>query len=317
METNVQVLRLPLNLLILATVGLVLLWVSSFLLLRSSWLRKTENGSEQERDWSIPTIDAQAGRDSPFHRWDPRVRLASLLFFMFCVASLTQLTWAGLALAAAVVSVALARIPFRYPLRRLAAMGTFLAMFLVVMPVTAPARMGDTVVVFEHLSFVSFNLRGLLLALLICLKASAIALLVEPLVATSGFSVTIQALARLRVPAVVCQMLLLAYRYIFVFQEEVGRMGKGMRSRGFRKRTDVETLRTMGNFLGMLMVRSFERTERVYDAMLARGYDGEVPSTIEFQLRKSDWAKGAFWVAAGVAILIADRVWKLSPLQIF
>jgi cobalt/nickel transport system permease protein len=236
---------------------------------------------------------------------------------MFCVASLTQLVWACLALVVAVASVGMAGIPFRYPLRRLAAMGTFLGMFLVVMPITAPARSGDTLIAFEHVSFISFNLRGFFLALLICLKASAIALMVEPLVATSSFSVTVQALARLRVPAAVCQMLLLAYRYIYVFQDEVGRMVKGMSARGFRKRTDVETLRSIGNFLGMLMVRSFERTQRVHDAMLARGYDGAMPSTIEFQMRNTDWMKGAFWVAAGIAILIADKVCRIAPLGIF
>ena len=317
MESNPLVLNLPLNTFILATIGLILLWGFSFLLLRSALFRKPDSGSEQERDWSIPTLDSQASRDSLFHRWDPRVRLASLVFFMFCVASLTQLVWAGLALVVAVASVGLARIPFRYPLRRLAAMGTFLGMFLVVMPITAPARSGDMLIVFEHVSFISFNLRGFFLALLICLKASAIALMVEPLVATSSFSVTVQALARLRVPAAVCQMLLLAYRYIYVFQDEVGRMVKGMSARGFRKRTDVETLRSIGNFLGMLMVRSFERTQRVHDAMLARGYDGAMPSTIGFQVRSADWVKGAFWVAAGIAILIADKACKIAPFTIF
>ena len=317
MESNPLVLRLPLNTFILATIGLILLWGLSFLLLRSALFRKSESGSEQERDWSIPTIDSQAGRDSLFHCWDPRIRMVSLVFFMFCVASLTQLVWACLALALAVASVGMAGIPFRYPLRRLAAMGTFLGMFLVVMPITAPARSGDTLIVFEHVSFISFNLRGFFLALLICLKASAIALMVEPLVATSSFSVTVQALARLRVPAAVCQMLLLAYRYVYVFQDEVGRMVKGMNARGFHKRTDVETLRTIGNFLGMLMVRSFERTQRVHDAMLARGYDGAMPSTIEFQMRNTDWMKGAFWVAAGIAILIADKVCGIAPFTIF
>ena len=108
MESNPLVLRLPLNTFILATIGLILLWGFSFLLLRSALFRKPESGSEQERDWSIPTLDSQAGHDSLFHRWDPRVRLASLVFFMFCVASLTQLVWAGLALVVAVASVGMA-----------------------------------------------------------------------------------------------------------------------------------------------------------------------------------------------------------------
>jgi cobalt/nickel transport system permease protein len=312
MDPAVHILRLPLSWFILASSGLILVWGLSFLLLRSSLLRKTESGSKKERDWTIQAIDSQAGRDSPFHRWDPRIKLASLIFFMFCMASLTQLLWACLALAASALSVGVARIPFRYPLRRLAAMGAFLGMFLVVMPITAPTRSGDTLIAFEYLSFVSFNLRGFLLALLICLKASAIALMVEPLLATSPFSVTVQALAGLRAPPLVCQMVLLAHRYIFVFQDEARRMVKGMGARGFRKQTDIETLRTVGNFLGMLLVRSFERTQSVYDAMLARGYDGTLPGAMEFHARKGDWLKGAFWVAAGLAVLAADRLWRIE-----
>jgi cobalt/nickel transport system permease protein len=34
----------------------------------------------------------------------------------------------------------------------------------------------------------------------------------------------------------------------------------------------MDTLRALASFLGMLFVRSFERTERVFDAMQARGY---------------------------------------------
>jgi cobalt/nickel transport system permease protein len=317
MDPTIHILRLPLSWLALAAAGLIFAWGLSFLLLRSSLLRRTENESQTERNWAIPVIDSQSGRDSPFHRWDPRIKLASLVFFIFCAASLTQILWACVALLASALSVGVARIPFRYPLRRLAAMGAFLGMFLIVMPLTAPARSGDTLVVFEHLSFVSFNSRGLLLALLICLKASAIALMVEPLLATSPFPVTVQALGGLKTPPVICQMVLLAHRYIFVFQDEARRMVKGMGARGFRKRTDIETLRTVGNFLGMLLVRSFERTQRVHDAMVARGYNGTLPGAIEFQAVKGDWMKGAFWVAAGLAILAADRCCGIALFRAF
>lgn len=264
----------------------------------------------RERDWSIPAIDAEAQGDSLYHRWDPRVKIVALVFFMFCTASLGNLAWALSALALAVISVVTARIPFRRPLRRLRAMAAFLAMFLIVMPLTVPEKSGDTLVTFTHLTFVDFNVRGLMLALLICVKASAIALLVEPLLSTTPFPVTVQALARLKVPPMVCQMILLAHRYIFVFQHEATRMAKAMRARGFKKRTNLETLRTVGNFLGMLLVRSFERTQRVYEAMLARGYDGTLPQTAHFQTRVADWVKAAVWLAAGLGLLVADRLVK-------
>jgi cobalt/nickel transport system permease protein len=317
MTPFVHVIELPVHFLVLTLGTLALLWVLSLCLLRFLSSGNDSPEAQKERDWGIPALDAQAHRDSPFHRWDPRIKTVALMFFMFCTASLTQPWWACLAVAGAVLSVVVARIPWRSPLRRLAAMATFLGMFLVVMPLTVPARSGDTLLSFSELSFVSFNLRGLMLAILICLKASAIALLVEPLLATAPFPVTIQALSSLKVPPSVCQMILLAHRYIFVFQSEVARMTKGMNARGFTKRTDTETLRTIGNFLGMLLVRSFERTQRVYEAMLARGYDGTLPGGFEFHARRGDWAKGTLWVLAGMALVALDRLHKLPGVPFF
>lgn len=260
-----------------------------------------------ETDSGIPVIDAQAEGNSTFHRWNPRVKIVSLRLYMLRLASLGHLAWADLGLLSSLVAVLVARIPFRYPLKRLAAMGTFLTMFVVVMPLAAPLRRGDTVVTFQHAAFITLYLRGLLLALLICAKARAIAVLMEPLLSTSPFPVTIQALASLRTPSFVCQMILLAHRYVFVFQDETRRMLKGMAARGFEERTNLGTLRTVGNFLGMLMVRSFERAHRLYDAMLSRGYDGTFPDAVEFRARKSDWAKAGFWILLGIGLLTADR----------
>jgi cobalt/nickel transport system permease protein len=314
MDSSVHVVVVPLKVLGFTLGGVLLLILAPFLLRRVVRSRQSSKPSEEERNWGIPTIDAQAHLRSPFHSWDPRIKIVSLLFFIFCTAALNHILWACIAILTATLSIFVARIPLRYPLRRLAAMGTFLGMFLVVMPLTVNARSGDLLVRFEHLSFLSFNDRGFMLALLICLKASAIALLVEPLLSTSPFPVTIQALVRLRVPQMVCQMILLAHRYIFVFQHETSRMNKGMHMRGFRRRTDMETLRNIANFLGMLLVRSFERTQRVYEAMIARGYMGQLSVTHEFRAMKGDWWKGLFWLSAGIGLVLVDRFWVPTAL---
>ncbi|MEN6437352.1 MAG: cobalt ECF transporter T component CbiQ [Syntrophobacter sp.] len=310
MSTSISTVELPLEYLILLLAGLGVLWLLAVGLSARASRRAARDSEEKEKDWGIPAIDAQAGSASTFHDWDPRIKLVSLMFFIFCVASINRLPLAGLSLLAALLAVCFARVPFRRPLLRLRAMSVFLGMMLVVMPLTVPARSGDTLFVFDGLSFLQFNARGLLLASVIALKASAIAMLVEPLLGTAPFPTTVQALASLRVPPMVCQMILLAHRYIYVFQNEAARMKTGMGARGFRASTTLETVRTVGNFLGMLLVRSFERTQRVYDAMLSRGYSGNLPVRMEFVARKKDWGKGLLWTLGSLAILIADRLWK-------
>jgi len=95
---------------------------------------------------------------------------------------------------------------------------------------------------------------------------------------------------------------------LHVFRHEARRMSSGMRVRGFRKRSDLITLRAVGNFIGMLFVRSFERTERVFDAMRARGYKGRFPEPAELHLHSKDLLLAAGWLAVGAVLILYDRI---------
>lgn len=262
-----------------------------------------QNGST---DWSVPPL-ADASGDTLFHRWDIRCKLATLIVYCFLVASIGHVTPAIAAVAVSVLALVLARSSPARALMRLLAVSGFLAMLLVVMPLSAPAHPGDTVLVIHGVDWLGFNLRGLCKALAITAKAVAIALLMEPLLTTAPLPVTLHGLTRLGAPDMAGQMVLLSHRYLHVFRHEAERMAAGMRVRGFRKRTDLETLRAVANFLGMLFVRSFERTERVFDAMRARGYRGRFPAPAELRMRPADLFLALAWLAAGAALVGYDR----------
>ena len=61
----------------------------------------------------------------------------------------------------------------------------------------------------------------------------------------------------------------------------------------------------------MLFIRSFERTERVYEAMLSRGYQGVFPSTAPQKITARDWIKGAVWIMIGLLLLAFDRLFPI------
>jgi len=274
------------------------------------WLRRiVHNRSvpEEDRDWSVPPLTDTAGV-SLFHLWDVRCKIITILIYSFAVASLKHLTPALVAIGISLMILMTARVSFAKVLLRLLAITGFVSMFIVVMPFSVPVHKGDTVLVFKGMAWLGFNLRGLRLAATIAAKAVAIALLMEPLLSTAPLPVTLYGLSRLGVPEMVGQMVLLSYRYLHVFRHEAGRMSSGMQVRGFRKRTDLTTLRAVGNFIGMLFVRSFERTERVFDAMRARGYQGRFPEPAELRLRSRDLLLAAGWLALGAALIIYDRV---------
>lgn len=270
-------------------------------------LARRRSSPGEEPDWSVPPLEDAPGR-SVLHRWDVRCKIVTILVYSFMITALQQLTTALLAIAFSCVVLVVARSSFSKVLVRLLAIVGFVCMFLVVMPFTVPLRDGDTVLVFGGLTWLDFNLRGLLLAGTIAAKAVAITLLMEPLLSTAPLPATLQGLSRLGAPEMIGQMVLLSYRYLHVFRHEARRMADGMQVRGFRKRTDPATLRAVANFLGMLFVRSFERTERVFDAMRARGYNGRFPDPVELHLSKWDLIGAGLWLIVGVALITYDRI---------
>jgi len=274
--------------------------------LRRTARRKT--AADRDPDWSVPPLADEKQGGSFLHKWDVRCKIVTILIFSFVVASLDHL---AAALAAVVISLSVAvmiRVPAARLMLRLLALAGFLGMLLVVMPFTVPPHSGDTLVVFGGVEWLTLNFRGLLLAATIAARAVAIAMLMEPLLSTAPLPVTLHGLCRLGVPEMAAQMVLLSNRYVHVFSHEARRMSAGMQVRGFRKRTDTATLRTVANFLGMLFVRSFERTERVFDAMRARGYQGRFPEPVKLRLCASDLFICLAWLTVAAALVVWDRI---------
>jgi cobalt/nickel transport system permease protein len=303
--TDVRFIALPLWQLPLIVLGPMAVMAAFFGFARRVALARSV--PEEDRDWSVPPLEVEASV-SLIHRWDVRCKIITVLAYSFMVSSLTHLGSAVAAIGVSLLVLAISRVSLTKVLMRIIAIAGFVGMFLVVMPFSAPANPGDTVLVFGGLGWTGFNLRGLILAVTIAAKAVAITLLMEPLLSTAPLPVTLHGLSRLGVPEMVGQMVLLSYRYLHVFRHEAGRMSQGMKVRGFRKQTDLATLRAVANFLGMLFVRSFERTERVFDAMRARGYQGRFPDPVELNLKPRDLVLAGVWLIAGALFVVVDRI---------
>lgn len=302
---NATVIQMPLwQLLAMVVAPLGLLAVAVTLLRRRIRRHSTEKG---DPDWSVPQLEGKAG-NSLIHRWDVRCKVVTIMVYSFMITAIRQMTPALVAIGLSCLVLIVARVSMTKVLTRILAIVGFITMFLLVMPFTVPLHRGDTVIIFGGLDWLHFSMRGFNLAVTIAAKAVAITLLMEPLLATAPLPVTLQGLSRLGVPDMAGQMVLLSYRYINVFRHEARRMATGMQVRGFRKRSDAATIQAVANFLGMLFVRSFERTERVFDAMQARGYRGRFPEQNLNRLSPMDLAGAALWLTVGVALLVFDRM---------
>lgn len=205
---------------------------------------------------------------SPIHRTNPVLRTILCSVYSFTVALMTQTTPLMLALGFSVGLVALAGLPRKPMVNRVAMACGVLAFVWLVVPITYS---GDPM---ARLGPLTISRSGVQLCLQITLKAITILLAFTALLATMPTSALGHSLHKLGLPSKLVQLLLLAYRYIFVIEQEYQRLLRAAKIRNFHPATNMHTYRTYAYMVGMLFVRASERAGRVHQAMKCRGFQG-------------------------------------------
>jgi len=130
------------------------------------------------------------------------------------------------------------------------------------------------------------------------------------LVTVTQFPDLIHAWEHLRVPRILTTVVAFLYRYLFVLSDEVLRLLRAREARsaaapGHRAGGSLAwRARGAGHLAGQLFVRSYERSDRIYQAMLARGYSGHIRTLNPHDVHLRDWL-----VAFVALILIAALQW--------
>lgn len=238
--------------------------------------------------------------DSVVHGLDPRVRLALATLFSVCVALLREPAAAAAALATAGAVLALSRPPLAVLFRRVAVVNAFVLFLWATVPATMP---GETILTLGPLSF---SREGAALAGLVTLKSNAILLAFLALVTTMDSPTMGHALDRLGVPPKLAFLFLFTYRYLHVIAEEWQRLVTAARLRGFVPRTGMHSYRTIAHMLAMVLVNSFDRSGRVYQAMILRGFQGRFASVARFRTGPGDILFAVFWLAAITGFVLMD-----------
>ena len=94
------------------------------------------------------------------------------------------------------------------------------------------------------------------------------------------------------------------YRYLFVLVDETMRMKQARDSRNFGGGR-LWQIRTIGNMIGTLFIRSYERGERIYAAMVARGFDGQTQTLDCLNFRRAD---ACFGISLGLVLISTNVV---------
>jgi len=234
-------------------------------------------------------IDRYSNLDSFLHRLDPRTKTVTFLALVVVLVAAPPGSWPlfALFLVLTLSLVALSRVPPKYVLARSAVVIPFAVMVALFIPFMHP-QSGDGF----SWSGLGLSERGLVLFGSIVAKAWLSVLVMVLLSATTPFPLLLKGLEELGMPRVFILILSFMYRYIFVLADEAMRMKRAWESRAFGQE-GLSAVRTIAGIIGVLFIRSYERAERVYGAMLARGFDGQVRTLKKLRFGKNDFLFGS------------------------
>jgi len=253
-----------------------------------------------EQYYNIGRLDRLSYKQTLVHRLDPRAKLIATLLFLFTVISFSKYEVAALFpfFLFPVLLMTIGEIPLLFILRKV----LLVSPFAVFIGIFNPLLDTGQVLVFSGLTisagWVSFF--SILLKFLLTISAALL------LIATTPFPGICHALRRLGMPSLFVSQLLFLYRYIFVLAEEAMRMVRARDMRSFgAKGTGIKVF---VRIIGTLFLRTLERAERIYSAMLSRGFQGDIPILKPFHIKAIDLA----FVAVTISFTLVFRFYSVT-----
>jgi len=239
-------------------------------------------------------LEELSDRNTAVHRLHPRAKILLTFVYIVIVVSFNRYDVLGVApfFIYTALACALADLPLKILHKR----------FLIALPFCAFAGLtnffldrntafmiGEADVTYGLLSLIAIVLRTYL-----CVMAVFI------LIATTPFPSMTRELRRLRVPQIFITLIEMIYRYIGVLIDEAASMTTSYKLRSVK--TKGVAMKDMGPFAGQLVLRSFDRGERVYAAMACRCFGGELPEREPVKMTASDILAACLLCAAFIAL---------------
>lgn len=235
-------------------------------------------------------LDLLANRNTAIHRLDPRAKVLATLVFILSVVSCGKYELAPL-LPYFIFPAALigrADLPAGFIARKVLVVIPFafvVGLFNPFIDRTPLLAIGSVVISGGVVSWVA-----------IIVKAALTVSAALVLVATTGFPAICRALEQMGMPQAFAVQLLFLYRYIFVLTDEGGRASRARALRSCGKKG--LGIGSFSSLVGHLLLRTWQRAERIHTAMLARGFSGEFHTH-----RESSFGMRELFFSAGWALL--------------
>lgn len=241
-------------------------------------------------------LDPYLPKESLIHRLDPRIKFVLAISFIFTTALISMGTWpVYVILLAVILSVdVLSELGVGYILKRsILALPFVLAAVPIIFtasgPVLATFAIGSWEISISQVGlerFISIGLKSW-----ISIQAAIV------LAASTPFPEILVAMRAIRFPKLIVAIFGLMWRYLFVLVDEVIRLNRARASRSGHPDTPtgktggrlIWRAKVTGGMVGSLFLRALERSDRIYMAMVSRGYDGEIRTLPLPGLKPVDW----------------------------
>lgn len=247
----------------------------------------------------VHALDNEAGRDTWLNRVHPAVKLLVTLLFIALTASYSKYDLGGV-IRVTVYPAALfilGDVSFGQAMKRL----RFVLPFVLFLGILNPFF--DRTVMMNAAGIPVSG--GIISMLTLMLKAFNTVSAAYLLIATTSIRKICYALRKFHVPKIFVTELLLIYRYIILLLQEVERIRDAYQLRAPGKKGVA--LKAWGSLPGLLLLRSADRAERVYQSMLLRGFRGEYMLQGSEKLRAFDLLYGFAWVVVLFILRFALR----------
>jgi cobalt/nickel transport system permease protein len=226
------------------------------------------------------------------------VKLLAALGMSLATAACRGVTGAALVCALGLLLTALSGVGPRTALTRAAAVNVFTAfmwVFLLWRLESGP----------DGLHF-AYHPETVAVGVMVTLKINAVFTCLLGCLGSTRLDRVLHAMAHLRLPAKLVAVFFLFHRYVHVIHGEYTRLRAAMRTRCFTPHFNTHTYKSLGYLVGMILVRAWDRAERVYAAMLCRGFTGTFWLLDHFHWRRRDTAFGLAVLAALALVLLID-----------
>lgn len=262
----------------------------------------------------VNTFDHYQVGDSLVHRLDPRVKVVLTVLFILSNVLLPDGAWVGFILAWGMVIAwsKLARLSISFVLTR-----SFIVLpFALAAVTTTFSTPGETLVAIDVGPWlVVFTQTGVARFVSILLRSWISVQMAILLTATTPFPDLVHALRHLHLPAVLVSTISFMYRYLFVLSDEVVRLLRAREARSAKISAEQKSggsvvwrAKVAGSMAGQLFLRSYERSERIYNAMLARGYMGEYLTLNPHLMQRRDWLVIGMVITSLLLIQVVGRI---------